>query len=92
MGISTRAKLIYGANYDELSELETLDEMLDDGELDSASPYYDSDRSGWIVGVSLPSEIAGEAEMIAFIRAAKTEFERLTDGAVGRIFAAADVT
>ena len=53
MGIS--AKLIYGCNYSDLPEeiLEEVNEMLDNGELEYASPYYDSPREEWIVGVEI---------------------------------------
>ena len=53
MGIS--AKLIYGCNYSDLPEeiLEEVNEMLDMGDLDYASPYYDSPREEWIVGVEI---------------------------------------
>ena len=53
MGISIDAKLIYGLPYSYLPEeiLEEVDEMLDDGTLEYAIPYYDSPRDGWIVGV-----------------------------------------
>lgn len=53
MGIS--AKLIYGCNYSDLPEeiLEEVDEMLDNGELEYASPYYDSPQEEWIVGVEI---------------------------------------
>ena len=52
MGIDISAKLIYGIPYADLPEeiLEGVDEMLDNGELDYASPYYDAPRDGWIVG------------------------------------------
>lgn len=53
MGIRTTAKLIYGCNYDRLPEeiLEEVNELLDDGELDYTSPYYDAPRDEWVVGV-----------------------------------------
>ena len=53
MGIHIRAKLIYGLPYSDLPEevLEEANEMLDDGELEYASPYYDAPRDRWIVGV-----------------------------------------
>lgn len=91
MGMSISAKLMYGVPCKELSELEDLDELLDNGELDYASPHYDADRELWIVGVEMPKEVAGEAEMFAAIRAAKAEFERLTNGTPGRIIVAANV-
>lgn len=53
MGIDISAKLIYGCNYSDLPEeiLEEVDEMLDMGDLDYASPYYDAPRDEWIIGV-----------------------------------------
>lgn len=59
MGIDISSKLIVGLPYDELVEgfdedrQELLNEMLDDGELDYASPYFDSPRDEWIVGFSV---------------------------------------
>lgn len=55
MGIDISAKLIYGCNYSDLPEeiLEDVDEMLDNGDLDYASPYCDAPREEWIVGVEV---------------------------------------
>lgn len=55
MGIDIDAKLMYGCYYSDLPEeiLEDVDEMLDDGDLDYASPWYDSDKDDWIVGVEV---------------------------------------
>ena len=55
MGIDIGAKLIYGLPYSDLPEeiLEEVNEMLDMGDLDYASPYYDAHRSEWIVGVDV---------------------------------------
>ena len=55
MGIDISAKLIYGLPYSDLPEeiLEEVDEMLDNGELEYASPYYDAPRDRWIVGVEI---------------------------------------
>lgn len=57
MGIQISAVLIYGCYYSELPEevLDEVNEMLDDGRLDYASPYYDSSKSEWIVGFELPA-------------------------------------
>ena len=46
MGIDISAKLIYGLHYSDIPEdiLEEVDEMIDNGELDYASPYYDAPR------------------------------------------------
>ena len=55
MGIDIEAKLIYGLPYSYLPEeiREEVNEMLDNGELDCASPYYDAPRDQWIVGVEI---------------------------------------
>ncbi|CAN7190884.1 hypothetical protein [Acidovorax sp. LjRoot117] len=92
MGISMDAMLLYGVGFDELSELEDLGELLDNGEMDYASPYYDSPRDEWVVGVALPSEIPGEAEMLEFIRQAKAEFESMTGGLPGRLIVSPNIT
>ena len=92
MGMSIDALLIYGADYEEVSEVEGIDEMLDSGEIEYASPYYDAPRDEWIVGIELPSEMDGEAEMTAAIRNAKEEFERLTNGLPGRIIVSPHIT
>lgn len=55
MGINIGAKLLYGVPYSDLPE-EILDEvnaMLDDDQLDYASPYYDAPRGEWIVGAGV---------------------------------------
>lgn len=53
MGIDISAKLIYGLPYEDIPEeiLGEVNDMLDSGELDYASPYYDVPRDRWIVGV-----------------------------------------
>lgn len=59
MGIDISSKLIVGLPYDDLiegmseEEVENVNEMIDNGELDSASPWYDSPRDSWIVGVEV---------------------------------------
>lgn len=55
MGMSIDAMLIYGLPYSEIPEelIEQVDEMLDEGTLDYASPWYDSSREDWIVGVEV---------------------------------------
>lgn len=55
MGIDIEAMMIYGLPYKDLPEeiLEEVDELLDSGELDYASPWYDSPRHKWIVGVKV---------------------------------------
>lgn len=92
MSIDIDAMLIFGAPYRELQDLENLNELLDSGELDYASPYYDSPRDTWIVGIELASEAADESELTADIREAREVFEDLTDGAKGRIIVSPHIT
>lgn len=55
MGIDIEAKLIYGVPYADIPEelIEQVDEMLDEGTLDYASPYYDAPKRKWVIGVEL---------------------------------------
>ena len=59
MGIHIKGKLIVGLEYDKMVELlsltqdepeEYLDSLLDNGEIDYSSHYYDSPRNMWCVG------------------------------------------
>ena len=65
MGIDISAKLLYGTPYSDLPEeiLEEVDEMLDDGTLGYASPYYDAHRSEWIVGVEITAWKKGHYDL-----------------------------
>ena len=55
MGMDIRSKLLYGMNYrklyDSISEAdqEQLDEYLDYGDIEYASPYYGADQDTWFV-------------------------------------------
>ena len=59
MGMSIDSKLLYGMNYRELYENISedaqgqLDEDLNYGDIEYASPYYDADRDTWFVGYDL---------------------------------------
>lgn len=55
MGIDISAKLIYGCNYSDIPEeiLDEVDEMLDNGEIEYASPTYGAPQDEWIVGVEI---------------------------------------
>ena len=70
MGIDISAKLIYGLNYSDLPEeiLEEVDEMLDDGTLGYASPYYDAPRDEWIVGVEVECYATSFVDLMNTIR------------------------
>ena len=65
MGIDISAKLIYGLPYSDIPEemLEEVDEMLDNGELEYASPYYDAPRDEWIVGVEIAAWKKGHYDL-----------------------------
>ena len=65
MGIDISAKLIYGLPYSDLPEeiLEEVNEMLDNGELEYASPYYDAPRDEWIVGVEVTAWKKGNYDL-----------------------------
>ena len=65
MGIDISAKLIYGLPYSDLPEeiLEEVDEMLDDGTLEYAIPYYDAPRDEWIVGVGIEGYVVDIVEL-----------------------------
>ena len=65
MGIDISAKLIYGTPYSYLPEeiREEVDEMLDNGELEYASPYYDAPRDRWIVGVEITTWKKGRYDL-----------------------------
>ena len=94
MGIDIDAKLIFGAPYKELAKvegMENLDDLIDEGELDYASPHYDSDRRHWIVGVALPNEMqVWQSPLI--ISDAQIRFLRLTKYNGGRLIVSPDVT
>ena len=66
MGIDISAKLLYGLPYSDLPEeiLDEVNEMLDDGELEYASPYYDAPRDEWIVGVNFPCWNKGLVDLL----------------------------
>ena len=65
MGIDVDAMLIYGVPYKDLPEdiLDEVDEMLDNDDLDYASPYYDSDRDSWVVGVEVKAWKKGHYDL-----------------------------
>ena len=83
MGMDISAKLLYGMNYRELcdnidSELkEQLDEDLDYGDIEYASPYYDSDRESWFVGYDLVDyfDLRGVREFLDSLEEAETYFK-----------------
>ena len=65
MGIDISAKIIYGCNYSDLPEeiLKRVDNMLDMGDLDYASPYYDAPRDRWIVGAEITAWKKGHYDL-----------------------------
>ena len=65
MSVNISAALIYGLPYSDLPEdiLEEVNEMLDNGELEYASPYYDAPRDEWIVGVEITAWKKGHYDL-----------------------------
>lgn len=92
MGMNIAARLIFGAPYTELVYLENLQELIDEDKIDYASPYYGSSPRDWIVGVSLPSWMDDERDLMAAYSAAKAEFEELTGYNDGRWIVSPHVT
>lgn len=80
MGMSISAKLMYGMNYELLCEhledevVDQLNEMIDDGELDTASPYYDSDREEWFVGYELARGVVNMETLNESVENVKFDF------------------
>lgn len=84
MGMSISAKLIYGMKYSDLlkidclseEQIEKLDEDLDDGTIEYASPYYDSEREAWFVGIELTQgfDIESVGVFIRELEKAEREF------------------
>lgn len=79
MGIDIEAKLIYGLPYADLPEevLDEVNEMLDDGEIEYASPYYDSPMDEWIIGVDVNCEGTTPWDLRDAIEDAWKEFPEL---------------
>lgn len=73
MGIDIDAVLIFGSSVDELEDSEAAVKAAMDGDLDYASPYYDSPSDVWLVGYSIypPDLIDGTI--------GKKELQELTD-------------
>jgi len=60
MSVDVDSKLIVGFKYELFCDLAEsvdldVDELLDNGELDYASPWYDSTKTNWIVGLEVSS-------------------------------------
>lgn len=80
MGMEISAKLIYGLTYGEFEDKDKINELIDDDDLEYASPYYYADRDEWIVGVRVGyKEFQNENEMLMNIKKAKDKFFTLTD-------------
>lgn len=87
MGTYTSSKTILGLPYDEFvdayAKSNELDEedalkdvinMLDEGEIEYASPYYDSDRDAWVVGYEVGYWGLTTEEFISEVLKTKQDF------------------
>ena len=94
MGIDIEAKLIYGLPYADLPEeiLDEVNEMLDNGEIDYASPTYDSPRDEWIVGVEVSCEGASSSEMGFLISETIAEYPDVLKDVQLKFYVSAHVT
>jgi len=91
--MSISAVLIVGLEYDQFDP-EHIDNALDMGELDSASPYYDAAREDCIFGITVVGDYSGAIDLEVLnddIKDAHREFKELT-GLDGKIFVAPNVT
>lgn len=99
MGMDISAKLMYGKYYRELVDhldeetLAWLEDALDYGDIDSASPHYDSAREGWFVGYMLEEDfdLEGIRSFIDSLKEAEEKFfEKFNQ--YGTVLAVPDVT
>ena len=99
MGIDISAKLLYGRYYTEIVDhmdddaVELLNEEIYDGEFETASPWYDSDRERWFIGYALVQDfdyegIRGFTEDVLL---AESKF-MTRFGTYGTVLAVQDVT
>lgn len=77
MGMSIDAMLIYGVPYTDIPEelIEQVDEMLDEGTLDYASPWYDCSREDWIVGIEVYARGHAASEIYNYCKIIEEEYE-----------------
>ena len=55
MGIDIGARIIVGLPYDQITSIdrEALDELIDNGDIDQASPYFDAPRDDCVFGIKV---------------------------------------
>jgi len=95
MSIDIDAALIYGEHYPKLVEHideDELNELLDYGTLDYASPFYDAPRSYWVVGIALPTEISDGEALAKELERARKEFKEHFQDVTGRVICSPHVT
>lgn len=99
MGIDINSKLLYGMRYDNLvdqltnEQVEQLDEALEWGEIESASPYYDASKDRWFVGYALPEDfdLTGVRFFLGSLEEAEEKFKSRF-GRTGTVRSCNDVT
>lgn len=99
MGIDISAKLLYGRYYTEIVDhmdddaVELLNEEIYDGEFETASPWYDSDRERWFVGYELV-QYFDNFEVGIFMKSLEDAENKFKErfGTTGYVLAVQDVT
>lgn len=99
MGMDISSRLMYGRYYKELVEhmtdeqVEKLDEGLDDGVIEGASPWYDSSHKNWFIGVDLEDDfdLTGVRVFLDNLAEAEQWFEE-EFGMKGTVLSVSDVT
>lgn len=93
MGVDTSAVLIVGRPYEDF-DAETLGQLIDDDDIQSASPHYDADRKYCIFGIVV-AEADNEGVELKEpfendVLKAKAEFAKLT-GLEGKLYLSPNV-
>lgn len=99
MGMDISSRLMYGRYYKELVEhmtdeqVEKLDEDLDGGAIECASPWYDSSHKNWFIGADLVEDfdLEGVRAFLDSLAEAEKWFEEAF-GMKGTVLSVPDVT
>jgi len=96
MGIEFSAVLMVGLPYNDVAEVKGIDDMLHEGTIDYASPYYDAPLLEWCVGIRVAGSGDYSYSKIApldsdVLEAAKCKFREMT-GMEGKVYISVDAS